>query len=122
VTPDLDLSVVLVNHNGADCLPRALRALAANTTASSVGYFVVDSASNDGSWRGNEEDWPRTHVLRYDENIGMAWRDGLRRMPAKRRTRSREERSRAAYRVVSPREAIKEQRRISRLWGQFGPA
>ncbi len=47
----VDLSVVLVNHNGADCLPRTLAALAANTSAERVECIVVDSGSSDGSWR-----------------------------------------------------------------------
>jgi len=67
----LELSVVLVNHNGANCLPGALGALAAGTAESSVECIVVDSASSDGSWRGPERLWPAARVLRFDENIGF---------------------------------------------------
>jgi GT2 family glycosyltransferase len=68
---ELELSVVLVNHNGADCLPGALAALAANTATRSVECIVVDSASSDGSWKGVERIWPQARTLRFDENIGF---------------------------------------------------
>jgi N-acetylglucosaminyl-diphospho-decaprenol L-rhamnosyltransferase len=67
----IDLSVVLVNHNGADCLPRTLAALAANTSAERVECIVVDSGSRDGSWEGVERLWDKTRVLRSEENIGF---------------------------------------------------
>jgi N-acetylglucosaminyl-diphospho-decaprenol L-rhamnosyltransferase len=66
-----ELSVVLVNHDGADCLPGALRALAANTTAEDVECIVVDSASTDESWRDLERHWPRARAVRFEENIGF---------------------------------------------------
>jgi N-acetylglucosaminyl-diphospho-decaprenol L-rhamnosyltransferase len=66
-----ELSVVLVNHDGAECLPGALRALAANTTARDVECIVVDSASTDGSWQRVETIWPQARALRFEENIGF---------------------------------------------------
>ena len=66
-----ELSVVLVNHDGFDCLPGALRALAANTAAEDVECVVVDSASSDGSWQDVAAHWPRARALRFDENIGF---------------------------------------------------
>ena len=71
VENSLELSVVLVNHNGANCLPGALEALAAGTTESRVECIVVDSASSDESWRGLDRLWPAARVLRFDENIGF---------------------------------------------------
>lgn len=71
MTGELELSVVLVNHDGADCLPAALRALAAHTTTASVEGIVVDSASSDGSWEGVERHWERARALRFAENIGF---------------------------------------------------
>jgi N-acetylglucosaminyl-diphospho-decaprenol L-rhamnosyltransferase len=65
------LSVVIVNHDGADCLPRALAALAANTATESVECVVVDSGSSDGSWKDVEQIWPSARALRFDENIGF---------------------------------------------------
>jgi GT2 family glycosyltransferase len=66
-----ELSIVVVNHDGADCLPGALRALAENTRTEDVECIVVDSASGDGSWRGVERQWPRARMLRFEENIGF---------------------------------------------------
>jgi N-acetylglucosaminyl-diphospho-decaprenol L-rhamnosyltransferase len=66
-----ELSVVLVNHDGAGCLPAALRALAENTVTEDVECVVVDSASSDGSWQEVERHWPRARVLRFEENVGF---------------------------------------------------
>jgi GT2 family glycosyltransferase len=66
-----ELSVVVVNHNGAGCLPPVLRALAENTRTEDVEGIVVDSASSDGSWRDVERHWARARALRFDENIGF---------------------------------------------------
>lgn len=67
----MELSVVLVNHNGAEVLPRSLGALARNTAAEEVEGIVVDSGSADGSWEGVEQHWPRARALRFAENIGF---------------------------------------------------
>jgi N-acetylglucosaminyl-diphospho-decaprenol L-rhamnosyltransferase len=68
---ETELSVVLVNHNGADCLPRTLRALARNTVCPRVEGVVVDSGSTDGSWTRVPEFWDRARTLRFEENIGF---------------------------------------------------
>jgi GT2 family glycosyltransferase len=62
-----ELSVVLVNHNGAACLPAALAALTEGTSEPAVEYIVVDSGSTDGSW----ESIAGARVLRWGENIGF---------------------------------------------------
>ncbi len=62
----MELSVVLVNHNGAGCLPQTLAALARGTRAEHE-VIVVDSASTDGSWEGLD-----ARVLRHERNIGFA--------------------------------------------------
>jgi GT2 family glycosyltransferase len=66
-----ELSVVLVNHNGAACLPATLQALARNTDCKSVEALVVDSGSVDGSWREVERIWPAARALRCERNIGF---------------------------------------------------
>ena len=66
-----ELSVVLVNHNGADCLPKTLRALGRNTSAEEVECIVVDSGSADGSWERVEDSWDKARALRFEENIGF---------------------------------------------------
>ena len=68
---EIELSVVLVNHNGADCLPAALRALALNTSTESVEGIVVDSGSTDGSWQDVPKLWHKARAIRFDENIGF---------------------------------------------------
>ena len=67
----MELSVVLVNHNGAAVLPRSLGALARNTAAEEVEAIVVDSGSADGSWEGSDRHWERARALRFEENIGF---------------------------------------------------
>ena len=66
-----ELSVVLVNHDGTDCLPAALEALAANTATEDVECIVVDSASSDASWEDVDAHWPRARALRFEVNIGF---------------------------------------------------
>jgi N-acetylglucosaminyl-diphospho-decaprenol L-rhamnosyltransferase len=65
-----ELSIVVVNHNGADCLPEALRALAAGTR-SDAECIVVDSGSSDSSWREVGRHWDRARATRFEENIGF---------------------------------------------------
>jgi GT2 family glycosyltransferase len=67
----MELSVVLVNHNGAACLTGTLEALARNTATEDVECIVVDSGSADGSWEGVEQAWPRARALRFEENVGF---------------------------------------------------
>ena len=62
---------MLVNHNGAGCLPAALEALAAGTACTDVEGIVVDSGSRDGSWRGVEGRWAAARTLRFEDNIGF---------------------------------------------------
>jgi GT2 family glycosyltransferase len=69
-TEAVELSVVLVNHNG-DCSAATLGALASNTATRSVEYIVVDSGSTDESWRDIEEHSSRPRVLRFEENVGF---------------------------------------------------
>ncbi len=68
---EVELSVVLVNHDGADCLPGALTALARHTASGSVECIVVDSGSTDESWRDVTTIWDKARVLRFDDNIGF---------------------------------------------------
>jgi GT2 family glycosyltransferase len=67
----LELSIVLVNHNGADCLPATLAALAQNTATEDLECIVVDSGSSDASWVGIDRYWSKARALRFEENIGF---------------------------------------------------
>jgi GT2 family glycosyltransferase len=71
ITRRVELSVVLVNHDGAGCLPQTLEALARNTAAKDVECIVVDSGSSDGTWEGVERWWGKARALRFEENIGF---------------------------------------------------
>lgn len=62
--------VIIVNFNGAACLPRCLSALAAQTR-SGFEAVVVDNASTDGSDRLPLPD-DRFRWLRLERNIGFA--------------------------------------------------
>jgi GT2 family glycosyltransferase len=68
---ELELSVVVVNHDGAACLPATLRALEANTTATAHEIVVVDSGSADGSWRDVGDHSAHARAIRFEENIGF---------------------------------------------------
>jgi GT2 family glycosyltransferase len=68
---EIELSVVLVNHNGAGCLPSTLVALAHHTETAQVECIVVDSGSSDGSWRDVERHWDSARAVRCDDNIGF---------------------------------------------------
>jgi GT2 family glycosyltransferase len=65
-----ELSIVLVNHDGAACLPRALAALARNTRGDAE-CIVVDSGSSDQSWRGVQSHWRSARAIRSEINIGF---------------------------------------------------
>jgi GT2 family glycosyltransferase len=67
----VELSIVLVNHNGAGCLPRALEALAGNTSQADVECLVVDSGSTDGSWQDVDRIWGKARPLRFEKNVGF---------------------------------------------------
>ncbi len=67
----MELSVVLVNHNGAGCLPQTLDALARCTATEDVECIVVDSGSTDGSWEGVEQWWDKVRALRFEQNVGF---------------------------------------------------
>jgi N-acetylglucosaminyl-diphospho-decaprenol L-rhamnosyltransferase len=67
----VELSVVLVNYNGASCLPRALEALAEKTSEADVECLVVDSGSTDGSWEEVNRIWDKARALRFEANVGF---------------------------------------------------
>jgi len=60
-----------VNHNGSDCLPRTLAALAEHTMSGRVECIVVDSGSSDGSWRDVEQHWAKARPVRIKQNVGF---------------------------------------------------
>ena len=67
----LELSVVIVNHDGRGCLPATLRALEERTEAEAFEIVVVDSGSTDDSWRGVEAHSRHARAIRFEHNIGF---------------------------------------------------
>jgi GT2 family glycosyltransferase len=68
--PEIDISVVIVNWNGAQILPRCLEALAGQTFRN-FEIIIVDNGSQDGSVEGLEGQHPNLRVIRLGENLGF---------------------------------------------------
>ncbi len=65
------ISVIIVNWNGAACLPSCLDALS-NQTYQNFELIIVDNGSTDQSAVGLEARWPGLKLIRHNENIGFA--------------------------------------------------
>jgi GT2 family glycosyltransferase len=65
------VAVVIVNHNGARVVERALEALAEQTRLPDR-TIVVDNASTDGSPEALESGFPSVELLRMSRNAGFA--------------------------------------------------
>ncbi len=70
-TPSPTISVIIVNLNGADILPRCIKALKAQIFTD-FEIIIVDNNSSDGSADGLERHWPELRVVRLDHNAGFA--------------------------------------------------
>ena len=70
------ITVVVVNFNGADCLPACLAALAGQSFAR-FEAIVVDNASSDGSAREDLLPDGRFRLVRLAENTGFAAANNL---------------------------------------------
>lgn len=70
------ITVVVVNYNGADCLPACLAALA-RQTFSRFEAIVVDNASSDGSAQEDLLPDERFRLVRLSENTGFAAANNL---------------------------------------------
>lgn len=68
----VDLSVVIVNWNGAEYLPECLDAVYRHTEGVSVQVILVDNASTDGSVDMVRSRYPQVQVIRNEENLGFA--------------------------------------------------
>lgn len=71
-----EVSVIIVNWNGAQYLARCLEAIKAQTFQN-YELIVIDNASSDGSVDNLENHWPDTQVVRLEENIGFARANNL---------------------------------------------
>jgi GT2 family glycosyltransferase len=70
------VSILIVNWNGADYLPRCLEAVAAQTFPS-FDVLLIDNASEDGSINDLERHWPFVHVKRLEHNLGFSAANNL---------------------------------------------
>jgi GT2 family glycosyltransferase len=70
----MDLAVVIVTWNVRDLIADALRSLYADLATSGLDarVYVVDSASSDGTADRVAAEFPQTHLLRSDVNLGFA--------------------------------------------------
>jgi N-acetylglucosaminyl-diphospho-decaprenol L-rhamnosyltransferase len=68
---NLELSVVIVNHNGGGFLLAAVMALQESTVCESAEIIVVDSASTDGSSSNLPAGRLPVRVIRCGENVGF---------------------------------------------------
>lgn len=67
-----ELSLCVVNWNGAEHLPRLLASVEAAAGSLRVEVVVVDNASTDGSADGIAAEAPRVRLVRNAENLGYA--------------------------------------------------
>jgi len=65
------VSVVILNYNGMDVLPRCLRSVY-NSTYPNFEVIVVDNGSTDQSVDAAERDFPETIMVRNGRNLGYS--------------------------------------------------
>jgi GT2 family glycosyltransferase len=74
--PQLDLAVILVSYNTCAMLRACLRSVYAGLAALRAGIdaevWVVDNASSDGSPEIVRAEYPETHLLALEQNLGFA--------------------------------------------------
>jgi N-acetylglucosaminyl-diphospho-decaprenol L-rhamnosyltransferase len=72
--PHLDLAIIIVSYNTRNMLRACLRSVYAGLTQTSLNaqVWVVDNASSDGSPGMVHAEFPQTHLLAQDHNLGFA--------------------------------------------------
>ncbi len=65
------VSIVIVNWNGADCLPACLESVRKQTWTD-YESVLIDNASTDGSLAAAEKNFPDLKIIRNRENLGFA--------------------------------------------------
>lgn len=70
------VSILIVNWNGADFLPRCLEAVYAQTFPN-FEVILIDNASEDGSTGDLESRWPFVRLKRLEHNLGFSAANNL---------------------------------------------
>jgi len=68
----MDLTIIVVNRNGARVLSPCVRSIIKQTSEIEYELIVVDNASTDGSADRLAEEFPMITIVRNDRNIGFA--------------------------------------------------
>jgi GT2 family glycosyltransferase len=76
-TPNLQLSIIVVNYNVRDFLHQALRSLDKARAGLKSEIIVVDNASGDGSVEMLRSRFPKIRVITSDVNLGFAKANNL---------------------------------------------
>jgi len=72
VTPDPDISIVIVSHNTRELLRACLQSIRAHRDGYAVETIVVESDSHDGTAAMVREGFPEVILLEAGENTGFA--------------------------------------------------
>ena len=67
-----DLTVIIVNWNVKELLRDCLKSIYSQKQTVSLGVFVVDNASADGSVEMVEKEFPQVKLFKNKENVGFA--------------------------------------------------
>jgi GT2 family glycosyltransferase len=70
--PSPELSIIIVNYNGKQDLPRCLASLQAAAQEIALDVIVVDNGSTDGSIADAEAQFPTVRCVRAERNLGFA--------------------------------------------------
>lgn len=68
----IELSVVIVNHNGGELVKTCVGSLFENPSRRPFEIIVVDNGSTDGSADGIEAAYPKVRLIRRKRNEGLA--------------------------------------------------
>lgn len=72
-----DLSIIIVNYNGAYLLESCLQSIADTCTSLAHDIWVVDNGSSDGSVHMVRERFPDVHIIASAQNLGFAGGNNL---------------------------------------------
>lgn len=77
MTPDPDLSIIVVSYNTRDITLECLRSVYRETTQTSFELIVVDNASPDGSASAIAAEFPDLSLIARSDNLGFGGANNL---------------------------------------------